>query len=43
MFNALSLTIAIALFAAISTTHVQAANYPSRPVRLVVPFAPRRH
>ncbi len=39
MTNALRLTTVITLCAAISTAHAQTA-YPSRPVRLVVPFAP---
>lgn len=36
----LTLAIAFSLFAASSVVHAQATNYPSRPVRLVVPFAP---
>ena len=39
MINALRLTIAAMSFAAIGITHAQTASYPSRPVRLVVPFA----
>lgn len=39
MINALRLTIAAMSFAAISIAHAQTASYPSRPVRLVVPFA----
>ncbi len=39
MINALRLTIAAVSFAAIGITHAQTASYPSRPVRLVVPFA----
>ena len=39
MSIALCLAAVATVFAAISTAHAQTANYPSRPVRLVVPFA----
>lgn len=40
MLNTIRLTVVTAFFATFSAAQAQPANYPSRPVRLVVPFAP---